>query len=410
MKATRFLSGRKALGSICLTLLCFVLVACAADAHATRDEAVYEGMIISYEALGLTGDHLLGTAVMMDLIDTRSISTWANFNDMRFLPFSRAGGYIELFVESGQNVSYGELLARQTFGLNVTAQLNYLGARQRLEQFEEGFAENYAAQQAALATARAEGASSLEIELLEIELELFLIRSEATRLNLENDLAFNESAIGGEEILAPADGFVAWINHRGGPQGVEFSIIMLGDDSWPYFFVSHDPAQPGLEDRLRHFDVLRYGEIYTLRTQRPRTFAELGGVGEATHVSFDVRVVSDYWYEAGREFIYVLMPVDIDYVLEMLRELDPYAHPLHTLLFLGPFEVAVDVVHALDAVVIPSSGLRTEHVHAGLVRHYVMLYEDGNIGRRYVQAGFIGPNNAQIISGLEVGARVVLLR
>jgi multidrug efflux pump subunit AcrA (membrane-fusion protein) len=48
-------------------------------------------------------------------------------------------------------------------------------------------------------------------------------------------------------------------------------------------------------------------------------------------------------------------------------------------------------------------------VHEEDRRTFVYIYDEGRLGKRYVQAGFTGGGYVQIISGLEAGVRVVIL-
>jgi hypothetical protein len=68
------------------------------------------------------------------------------------------------------------------------------------------------------------------------------------------------------------------------------------------------------------------------------------------------------------------------------------------------FTAQMEVVLAASSVTLPMAA-----VHEEDRRTFVYIYDEGRLGKRYVQAGFSGGGYTQIISGLEAGARVVIL-
>ena len=400
-----FLLGRRAYKIIALAICSLMLAACTADSGMSREEAVELGIIAPYGQELTIGTLNFAYASLGDLTTNTTVQANVNFTNFEQVEFSRTDGTVEIFVQDGQSVYEGQLLARQTFGMNVAAELSLFSATQRLEEFDRDFNTERNRQLAAIADARAAGLSNLEIELLEIALELFEIRSADTRIGIASNLEFQQSTLIGEEIFAPFDGIVLWVNSFASHMPWSWNIGVVAHNDSITFNAWHDTSEN--TGRLAHFDILRYGETYLVRSERPRTLAELG-LG-ATHFSVYARVASDARMSGNQWHFYTLIPLDENDIIETMLAIDPYAHPLYTIWQFGTLEVAVEVVLAQDAVLVPIRGLRTEQVHARLTRHYVIVYEDGNLGRRYVQLGELTANHAQILSGLDVGARVVLL-
>ena len=262
----------------------------------------------------------------------------------------------------------------------------------QLEEFENQNAADIAARIIQIENAREALASAneteweiltLQLQRMELQLERFLQDSNRTRQGLQERLENAMVPILPEHTYAPFDGIIVTNNVmsiHADPRRWTWNFA-IADDSLIYFRLSAPP------------DVVRHGNVFTVR---------------AVHDSLDgylfteMKVVTDHFVNSGFEpsINFMLRPLDEVAFVELLAE--------H---YLTPFDVVNSMIFrittydvlAYNALVLPVRAIRTEDR-----REYVLIYEDGNVLRRFISRGLQHSNYVQILMGLEEGQKVVL--
>jgi len=398
MKGTRFLSGHKCLFVIAVCAL-FIFSACAAQQDTGLAFAIEQGLILPQEELAggtLSPHSRIIEPQPQDLITQIDRDVQVHFPTGRVLSFIEARGSLDLHVTEGQFVREGDMLAQLIAGTNFDAELAHFEAIQRLQNFDTNFATERERQLAEIANARADGQSALQIQRLEAASELFSFRNQAGRDALAAEVAALAAVLDGEIMYAPFDGVITYITNAFTPLApLEITIV----EYEPIFFLLSAPATGG---RAAHFDLLRNGDIVTINTIETDN-------DEIPILSLDARVVTDTWASGARSgFGYGLVPVDLDGLMDDLRALNPNTHPLHTL-FNTAFRTDIQVFHAIDTIVLPEGAIRDEQPNILTTNSYVFVYDNGVVGRRYVQTGARAGGQVQVIYGIEAGERVVVM-
>ena len=237
----------------------------------------------------------------------------------------------------------------------------------------------------------------LELALLEIGYERFLLTSEITRAALSAEVSALRDVVYREYITAPFDGVITFVISP--PYGLIWNPIIVTIVDFSVFFYQLNISVD--HSVLNLYNQVRFGEIFTLRS----TDQHYVDGAERPVLEFEARVVTDYWVSGHRNsFRYWLMPVDKEALFDDLRLLcEDDVHPFYTLLRFG-FVISVDVVHAINGITLPVSAVSWD----GSLR-YVRIYNDGRLGKRYVQTGASTRGYIQILTGLDTGTKVVNL-
>jgi hypothetical protein len=342
-----------------------------------------------------------------DLSTIISLTAQLIFPIERQLGFGGQEGEVALLAENWQLVSEGDVLALLTFDHDARLEIAYQAASQRLEQLEAEFDREHRARSAEMRETRARMAASsgnarrqasLELELLGIGLERFIYLSEAARSALEDEVLALAGKLDAEEIVAPFDGMVVSVD--GGPYALRWNppIMAVVDHSIFFYQLTLSAEHP----LMNRYSIMGLGDKITLRSTQRHT---VGGI-ERPILEFDALIVTDSWAGGVREaFTYLLVPVDMEGLIDTVRALDmgDPNNPLHTLFSLR-FTAQIEVSLTATSLALPIAA-----VHEEDRRTFVYIYNDGRLNKRYVQAGFSVGGYVQIISGLEAGAKVVIL-
>jgi multidrug efflux pump subunit AcrA (membrane-fusion protein) len=386
--------------------------ACGADARQGYGLADAEaaGIIMPLDALdGAAGGNVpeIIEASERDITTGTVLTAQLVFPIARHLNFQGQDGEVTLIAENGQHVNEGDVLALLISEADDRLEIAYLAASRRLEQFEANFDREHRARSAEIRQARermaaldgnARRQAALELELLRIGLERFVYTSTATREAIRDEVIALSEMLDGEEIAAPFDGMVVSIDS--GPYALRWNprIMTIADPNTFFYQITLSADQT----QSNRYNIMGLGDIITLRS----TERHMSGGVERPILEFDARVVTDSWAGGIRErFTYWLVPVDMEGLLETVRALDTGNpdNPLYTLFGLS-FTAQIEIVLATNSVTLPLAA-----VHEEDRRSFVYIYNDGGLGKRYVQTGFTVGGYVQIISGLEAGAKVVIL-
>ena len=421
MKAMRFLSDLKYRTSVVIILPIFGLfffAACATGEQSdfTLADAETAGLIMSrahFEAVADEGGFEVVRVELQDITAGTTFMAPIVFPVERQLRFQATEGAIGLYVEVGQRVREGDVLARLTSGMDTRLELDHFAARQRLEQFEEGFetelerrrleieaaGENMAALDEDEDTSEyAKRQAYLGLQLLELGLERFVFSGGITRDTLQNQVSVLYNLIDGEEITAPFDGIVTFLISRPFDLGTNPPIVTIVDDSVFFFEITMGDTQPMID----RYDNIRHGDIITLRAVGRQ---DADGT-ERPVLEFDARVVTESWASGMRGlFTYWLKPVDMQSFHEAMQIIETGGLPgPHNLLNLA-IRANVEVVQGQNSLVLPNAAVRLEEPN----NNYVFIYNNGRPGKRFIQIGIRSGGIVEIISGLEAGAEVVIL-
>jgi len=438
MKVMRFLLGlssplfRK--GYLCLLFfgLIFFAACGAIEPLPSLEDAEAAGIIMSraYFDNAQPDDHEIVLVEQQDIKVDVSYTASVVFPIQQDLHFQALAGELSLYAEVGQRVQQGDLLARLTFDKDTRLELDIFTARQRLDQFNADFTTERSRRTAAIAAARESIAALynddndydyddendngnnneytrqqiyLEIRLMETDLERYIFNSSITRTELQHELDILEGLLGGEEIRAPFDGLIIYCARPTAAIHWNPTIITIVDDDVLYFQITMNVGQPpmGLYSNIRHDDII------TIAT---RTIHEVNGV-ERPLLEFDARVVTDSWAARGNrtQHTFWLVPADFQSFYDDVLLIETDGLPGLHLLQDVALQAQVEVTLALNSPVLPVAAVRFED-RIRDPQNYVFVYSNGILGRRFVETGAQAGGYVQIISGLDVGIQVVIIR
>jgi RND family efflux transporter MFP subunit len=348
--------------------------------------AISEGLIHINEESAAVTEYTLAEVTRGSITRYTDVSVRVVSASERNLHFAQNGGRLaEIHVNLHQQVKKGDVLAEIVFD-NEALETERRQLALRISQFERQNEAEHTWRYHDLENRRAAEyyPDDWELHLLaiaraELDYEKFLYDSGITRLQFERQLADIDERLIGEQIIAPFDGMITFIASVAPGTLVHTwtRIFTIVDDSALQFAASAS------------MEVLRYGDVLTL-INREETLA------------LPVRVVSDPSAVPGRESSYnfILMPADPadNHYLASLFEMT--IGNMRTALRVTP-----KVQHAGYVLKVPQAAVHPER-HRD---HYVLVYENGVIGRRYVRTGISQNREVQILSGLDLGQMVVVL-
>ena len=293
---------------------------------------------------------------------------------------------LEVFVSSNQYVEKGDVLAIGTFDTReVEAEIEILHLA--IDREEQAFVRDQEQHEDILWEMRVTRdrmtdafeweTQNYRIQRQELLYANFIRQQEHKLEQYREDLAKLYELVEGEKILAPFDG-----------------IIIIGREFESGTVVRNYESIVGIiaPERFQfvvtgNIDFVRYGDRFPATMTNP-------------NFEFEVQVVSDPITMGTREDVYtfVLQPVDGEAFWDRIRSLDIEYSALRNLRINGH-----PIRHEIHNVLtIPRAALRDHDDE-----FYVLLYEDGEVKMRFVDAGLRDDTNVQIMSGLQEGQLVV---
>ena len=372
----------------------FLFSACARANHRLLvvENAEDEGILMPYEAV-IIREIQLARAIIQDITAEANFGAQIVFSNVEHLYLQRTHGELTILAEAGQHVNKGDVLAYLTFETDARADANYLTAARRLERLEENFTREHNERLSQISDARARIAglegnarrrALLELELLEVVLERFLLTGRIDRDAAKDELERVERTLGVEEIIAPFDGMISFVTND--PDNVTRNPRIFTIVNYDNFFFQINVGT-GAEI---NYNTIGYGDIITLR-------AEGGGFG----FDFDAQIVTDTWATGRRQgSVYWLKPVDKEGLFEAARHNGD--NPMFSLLN-SRITARAEFFRATDSIAVPR-----EAVGYDGRGNFVYVYSDGRQGKRYVSIGESDHLYYQILYGLEPGTQVVI--
>jgi len=412
--------------SIILIFSLGLLTACAAatPANSSLDELITEGIIAEFDPENIESMRFNLTQVERgDIIQTMYIPVEIHFPHTYHLHFeveTFPGGnptittyawdhglFSGLHAFFGNHVAEGDFIAELTFDVPETIAI----ARQALElersRFEADFALENQDRLREIEDLRTQIEAALEGEWEVIALRLeraellhrqFTINANNRREHFTNRLEEINAPIQTERLYAPVSGRVINTtqhtqagyfrdvpNITFGSQGVVGRrIISIVDENYMHF-IAHAPLY-----------ALRYGDIVPV--------IRVGG-GASFFATVATDPMTNSVYRDGFFSVRLMpLPGELERFIQQLEdELGENFRENANILNVMQLRVHPTVPLVMDDVLVNRRAVVEEN-H----RHFVMVYNDGILGKRYVTLGIDFGGQAQILSGLEPGQWVVL--
>ena len=331
----------------------------------------------------------LAQVVYGDIItEPQNVRIMFDTSQFRELHFTREEVRLtEIFVSLDQEVSEGDVLAIGEFDTReLEEELEIL--RLSIELVEQGMERDRRQHQDLLARMRADRdlmtddaprrTQDERIGRQELLMERDISQQESRLEVYQEQLDELYELLEGDKIIAPFDGVIVTMRDvgRSGTVVNNEDIIIRMLDPTRMQFVATD-----------HIGLVRMGDVFPAVISR-------------NDFEFDIQVVSDPITTDTREEVYtfVLQPVDREGFWRSFHEYEiPYSE-LRTVSITGSpirheiynvLTIPVEAIHDYDQAV------------------YVLVYEDGEIRRRFIDVGFRDEENVQVLSGLEEGQWVV---
>ena len=385
----KYLYGKKFFPVLLICLLLSSCISATGDVYSedALERAIRDGAISHVQVRADDGRELdLIEVTVGDIIRTERAPIEFDTSQVQYLFFERDDVRFESkFVEVNQAVSKGDVLAIAKFDtteleaeieiLNITignhrrATANERELHQRTinEMNEElgGITDPYRRQLRELQIQRQQIRHNHSMRQRTAELERYNDRLEE----------LNEKMLG-EKLLAPFDG-----------------IIVLARDLRPGHLVRNFDVMFGIIDpeRLQFIihgsvDLIRFGDVF------PAEFIEY-------RFDFEVEVLSDPIATNTRQgrYDFIVQPTDREAFWNFISEIDEEISRLQFLRLRG-----FPIRHELrDVIIVPRS-----FVHDFDDERYVLLYENGEVNKRFVEVGFFDDDNIQILAGLHEGQMI----
>ena len=399
----KFMLGKRLLATYLITLAALLLTACNAnskDVPLDISSAIYEGLIAANRGPVWEPTFELATISRGDLVRTQELNVITRFTVTRELMFLRYGGlYSGAYAELGQRVLAGDLLGVQTFDEDEATRLSRDRWALQLEFIDDMFAEENAARQREIRETRNAGATR-EATMLEHQRQLWIMQMNDQRMMPQALFERYDDAIKGEHLYAPFDGILTRVSMSGEGTVVPFrhSYFTLADESHVSFVIRSTAAD---EHGMGAFQLVTPDVI------RPNTVHRVTG---EYGLEFDLLAISHQPAGAGMPYDHpihlmtgivdtVLAPVDLEGLLTSLCERDM------TIADLVGMELTITATETLvhNAILVPLMAIRVEDRS-----EYVLIYNQGNISRRFITRGVQHQQYVQVIIGVEEGQEVVL--
>jgi len=400
-----------------LCVICFSLTgACGIIPGQTYtfEDAVEAGVIIDREFIPVheqqPAEYDLTSPVIQELIDRRNLQAHLFFPVEEDLFFVNVEGEVTIFVEEGQHVSLGDLLATLSFDVDERFYIEYDTAVAHLARLEQEFSRERTRRRNEISKARGEEQPEEVVRLLEIELQRYNFVNSLTVAGLEEEISNLGKLLGTEEITAPYDGIVFFV-FEGDSIKPDTSADRMMKIVYPdeFFFQIAISTTHSIET---HYNIMGYGDIVTVRE---RTGSDEDEVDPSRPgIEFEARVVTDSWAAGQRENVtYLLKPTDPSGLADRLLALgsdDPII-TLRNLRWSVPLEYAATPI----GITLPAATIHREHIYDDRNQiidelHYVYIYLNGNVEKRSINMGKTIDGYVQIITGIDEDAKVVILR
>jgi len=327
------------------------------------------------------------------------------------------GRFSGMNVLSGQQVSEGDFIAELYFEIPETLRIDLYALALEREQFEANFIQEQTRRQIEIQDLYYSLATAVEWELIalnlsraELQYQQFLRTSNRSRENFDQrqyDLMENRQS---ERLYSPIDGIVAhsivhispgYIRNVSNPDwfplNIRRRIAYIVDESYRHFLSGIPTNTAGIH---QHY-VLIYGQvlpIYVVGATQLQATHDLNLMFYAT-VATDplttdvistgenhpIRFIPYHNFDEFMAEVEIIQNMGIDF----FNTFSLHARP--------------DVPLALNSVIVDTRAIIPEGN-----RHFVMLYENGNVGKRYVTIGTQLDIRTQVLSGLEAGQLVVI--
>jgi len=415
----RFLSDLRKLVILALLATLLILSGCVSSraSEAALEQLVQEGIIAHFDPeLDPGANHEIIQVTTGDLVQNWIVAVSMAFPrtyHMHFEAEITVGGDTTMTTQAwlygyfsgtqwraNDRVQEGDFIAELSFSEPEALLIDRLALTNEIEQFELAFENEQTRRQDEIAQLRtnrnraSQGERqhiSLLLDRAELEYRQFIYRTEVNRLRLEERLYNLNAPTRTERLYAPVSGTVTTVTQhtqpglfRNVPLSMEganivgIRVVTIVDESYIHF-----TASP------MNLFTLRYGDIVPVRVSGQDLYFH-------ALVATDPMVLN-IRREGGHQVR--LIPVCDDEYASFLAELEYLGVNMAS----AHLQAHPVVPLATDAVLLERRAVFEE----GL-RNFVMLYENGNIGKRYVELGPTFGLTVQILSGLNPGQQVVI--
>jgi len=320
------------------------------------------------------------------------------------------GRFSGLFVGPNAVVTEGDLIAELTFGVPETIAIARRALELERNQFENSFALERQNRRQEIADLRVEleiapegewEITALRLERAELAYRQFTNNAENRREQFDDRLERINAPIETERLYAPVSGVVSRTTQHFGPGYFRDLIPVTGGGMGN---LGRSPASI-IDMEYKHFIleaplyVLRYGEIIPVFRQGGEAF-------------FYAQIATDPLTEnIVREGVHSarLIPLEGEFerfMEEVAEELGDNFNPENPYGLLT-LRTRITIVRGNNVVYLDRRAIMEDNQ-----RHFVLVYEDGAVGRRYISTG---PNAfadsiavTQILAGLTPGQWVVI--
>jgi len=371
--------------------------------------AIYDGMIIALEdALALAETYSVAEVRVADFVRTFNIivnPTAARTDAPRFERHERS--YLNgIYVEVGQIVSAGDVLASTRYDATDAFRTRHRHAVEELNLIDDEIVLERSRLRSIIEDLRdavAFAADSdwesyaLELSFAELAYDEFVFESRQARERAREAADEMSEILAGEQLVALFDGVVIFV-------GVEqtmrldfwwedhwHNIVAIADPDSLIFVV--EPFRFGDLDTEEHGYIVRHGDVLTVTVDR-------------LDYSFDAVVVNDPNVDGGG-ITRILMPLNPEDIEPILRSVDYDFMAFSRLVFRSQ---ATWHRHS-GGVVVPTDAIQWD-----VNQPYVLLYDDGFIGRALINVGnytlmdpALGPRqHTHVLYGVEPGQMVMI--
>ena len=409
------LSGRKFLFIMGALFSLVFLSACAqaqAAASSGPGSAINEGLLMPIELAELVEEEdirfRLTPVERMDLSTLTGVVLSTELTEFHRLTFEGVTGDIEIKVEVGDPVNEGDLLATLTNEVTPEMTLEYMRARNRLNQFERDFDDTIAAHFRNISIAldnyytahiRDREQMALLLRQAEIRLERFEFDMELHREALQEELSELGAFVYPEEMRSPVSGRVSHTTTTRVLSGTSIQVVTIANEDSMLLEAPGD-AQRFVVSQAPASGVLRHGMTITVQS-----VSEVEDEDGEFHpmFQFDALVASDPWSRGIRVTPrFEIVPIDPTGLMESIEEAGMTA--IQFLMRAERFYTHVPVDIASYAPAVHISALMRDHFNGD----FLLVYDDGVFLKRYVRTGVRSGDYIQIISGVEEGVMAVI--
>ena len=389
-----YMSGRKSI-LFCFIIMVFCLTACRNEFfYDDISAAVENGIIVPVQEEGALRWQPAIVEVRRGNIErevnvavsAEFLITYSFYYDNAMIPIN----YWIIDSPPGNLIFEGEPVAELFFEGSTLQEIARYFLLMDIEAFEYSYREDHQSkirQREALQDALTWASHDeraiilLRLQRLEAQFERFMFDTMRERRRFQEQLDEVLRPFLSEQLYAPFDGVIIANTPRIQNTYVRDISIAIADYRYIQFTAIGTP------------EVLRHGNVFTVSASHPRLSEDL---------LVDMKIVSDHFVNRGFEssIRFTLRPVN-----EEAFFAEAASHGL------APFDIVSEMhfiftafeILAYDSLVLPNTAIRTEDR-----LEYVLIYDSGNLLKRYILRGLIFAGNSQILMGLEEGQQVVI--